>query len=128
MFNKRHALEELVSNPISRRNFARAIAGAGAFAGVTGLIGSTVGSIGVDAQSGVTDVDILNFALNLEYLEAEFYTVAVTGRRIADVGIGTNGTGNPGATTGGRQVTVPEARVAVTAQQITAAEPSAVRR
>ena len=122
MFNKRHALEELVSNPISRRNFARTIAGAGAFAGVAGLIGTTVGSVGLDAQSGITDVDILNFALNLEYLEAEFYTVAVTGRRIADLGIGTSGTGNPGATTGGKQVSFPEARVAITAQQITADE------
>lgn len=49
------------------------------------------------------DTDVLNFALNLEYLEAEFYTYALTGAGLPDDLTG--GKGQKGETTGGRQVT-----------------------
>ena len=55
----------------------------------------------------MSETDILNFALNLEYLEAEFYTYASTGKSITSLGIGIDGvaTGaNPahgGSTVGG---------------------------
>lgn len=72
-----------------------------------------------------TDQDILNFALNLEYLEAQFYSFAVTGQSI-DVSL-LGGIGTPGAPTGGRQVTFTDPLVAQYAREITADEVSHVR-
>ena len=48
------------------------------------------------AATGPSDSDILNFALNLEYLEAEFYTLAVSGMTIDQMSVGITGTGTQG--------------------------------
>ena len=87
------------ASALTRRAFGRTTVAAG-----IGAIGTSLAlERRVHAQA-LTDADILNFALNLEYLEAEFYTVGLTGQRIADVGIGITGRGRQGATVGGGQV------------------------
>ena len=72
-----------------------------------------------------SDQDVLNFALNLEYLEAQFYSFATTGLSI-DISL-LGGTGTPGAPTGGRQVTFTDPVVAAYAKEIAADELNHVR-
>jgi hypothetical protein len=89
------------------------------------LAGLTVPLIPKTAEAAVTDADVLNFALNLEYLEAEFYLRAAFGRGLASTDIG--GRGNPGGVTGGRRVRFATAAIREYAEEIAHDEEAHVR-
>lgn len=67
--------------------------------GGAALAGIALTSMAKAQSTGLTDADYLNFALNLEYLEAEFYTLASSGQTIDQVGLGLTGTGTQGTVT-----------------------------
>jgi hypothetical protein len=100
-----------------RRQFFRSAGGVG-----LGLIGGTIlgacggGSSSASAQSGPTDPEILNFALNLEYLEATFYAYATTGAGLSSSLM--SGAGTPGTVIPGHAVTFTDAVVQAYANEI----------
>lgn len=126
MFDRRFitdAISRSAETPSDRRNFLRAVGvtgfGVGAAMLATGAV-APVSTASAATTTGPSDSAILNFALNLEYLEAEFYLRAVTGAGLADSL--TTGTGTRGNVTGGRQVNFQTASIRKYAQEIAADE------
>lgn len=119
------ATEEMVERRFERRQILKNMVMGGA-----GVVGASLlagcggsGVAGVPAPGGIGDPDILNFALNLEYLEAEYYLRATrgTGLSAADAGTGA------GVVTGGTQVPFATPAIQQYANEIAADELAHVR-
>lgn len=107
MFGKKAAasiIERSAETESDRRRFLRSAGLAGL--GVVGATTLGVGTAHADTVSAdaakLSDASVLNFALNLEYLESNFYLQAVTGDGLPDSLTG--GKGDKGRVRGGHRV------------------------
>lgn len=109
----------------SRRSFIAGLGVAGATAVLVGCGDDSKKTTTppVTPPAGVTDADVLNFALNLEYLEAEYYLRAATGQGLSSTDAGSGA----GAVTGGAMVTFPSATLQQYAFEIAQDELNHVR-
>lgn len=100
---------------LSRRNLLGVIGGAALVAAVGLELPSAAQSRRL--RLSANDIDILNFALNLEYLEAEFYLYATTGNGLPQEL--TTGVGTLGPTTGFPAIPFTDPILQATAEELT---------
>ena len=86
-----------------RRDFFRQMGGKALMSGAAAVAATTQAVAQTVSPADQQDRDVLNFALNLEYLEAQFYSFASYGRSL-DNNLLTGTTGTQGPVTGGREV------------------------
>ena len=118
------ALDARVKRRDDRRDFFKNALGAVAItaAGATALSMSSK----ADAQTAApTDADVLNFALNLEYLEAQFYSYAANGTGLDPALL--TGTGTPGMVRGGQPAKLTDPVVRQYVREIAADEVAHVK-
>ena len=115
-------LRELEDRRKERREFFRSLA---SVAGMAGGVQMALSAAPANAQAAPSDADVLNFALNLEYLEAQFYSYAVNGTGLDNGDL--TGTGAQGAVTGGRKVAFTDPVVEQYAREIAADEVAHVK-
>ncbi len=98
---KTEVIEQIVNSPFDRRKFMKRAGATGLGVAAATMLGGSLTK--VEATNAITDADILNFALNLEYLEAEFYSMATYGSTLLELGVLTSSE-ESGPTSGGNMV------------------------
>ncbi len=92
---KKNIIDNILTESPNRRGMLRKLGLASAALTAAATSGAALNADPVNPAP----VDVVQFALNLEYLEAEFYSVATTGQTLEQRGVDLSGSGTFGPTT-----------------------------